>query len=111
MSSPEFVINLGKAKIKFDTLTFSRDVPSNMEEQAKMAICALCDAFKAEKERVAQGTGEIKSEKVDGYDVTYAEGSTKNVFAATVKSIVEDWLSYPVNLAYCGTEYIGRAGI
>jgi hypothetical protein len=108
MDMGAFTVNLEKAKVKFDAITFSRDVPENMEAQTKFAVCALCDAFKAEKERVSKGTGTVKSEKVDGYNITYTDGETKNIFAQTVKSIAEDWLSYPVNLIYSGREYNGK---
>jgi hypothetical protein len=102
LGEPEFVIGVAKAGLLLEELTFSRDIPFEMQFRFNYAACELTD-FIASDSAGTEARGAIKSENIDGYAVTYATGEdiveTQKMKAI---SIAQQWLTWPINLLYCG---------
>lgn len=59
-------------------ITFNRIVPEKVPEEAKDAVCAVCETLYAEAERVRKNRGdtrEMKSMNTDGESVSYVTES------------------------------------
>ncbi len=79
-----------------------KTVPPNMEERYKLAFCELID-YTDEINETTDITG-IEQETIDGYSVKYALSAEINRLLDE-KRIAEKYLTFPVNLMYCGVEY------
>lgn len=79
-----------------------KTVPLKMEKRYKLAFCELVD-YTDKINETTNITG-IEQETIDGYSVKYALSSEINRLLDE-KRIAGKYLTYPVNLMYCGVEY------
>lgn len=88
--------------LRLDELTFGREVPDNMKQRYMQTFCELVD-FKNQTQAASLQSGVVQSETIDGYAVSYREQSRRMIFDEEAR-IARQYLTYPINLMYCGAE-------
>lgn len=91
-------------QMRLDELTFGREVPGNMEQRYMQTFCELLD-FKNQTQAALLQSGAIQSENIDGYSVSYRDQARQMLLAEEAR-IAGQYLTYPVNLLYCGVKTI-----
>lgn len=87
-----------RASAYLDRLTFGRLAAGNVTDAVRLAVCAVAEA----EQQTATPAG-VKSENVDGYDVTYEDGAARlqNLNAARLAA-ADLYLSRGDPLRYAG---------
>lgn len=88
--------------MRLDELTFSRDVPEDMQTRYMQAFSELVD-FKNQTGSTGLQGGIVEAETIDGYSVKYRTNAYSQQRSDEVQ-IAGKYLTYPKNLMYCGTE-------
>lgn len=102
LSEEEFTKIAIREEMLLTELINGKTVPDNMEDRYKMAMCELIDYEKDTTS--ADQAGIVETETIDGYSIKYRETGFEEQRQDQYK-IATKYLTYPVNLMYCGVEY------
>lgn len=106
MSDTDFTNYSLRATNEINALTRNKakTAPVSMTENLSFCCCYFADAIKTEE---AQGSntaeGTVKSVSNDGYSISYEDGANTRKSVGIKKNKASNtYLTYPVNLIYCG---------
>ncbi len=115
LSETDFNKFVNRAAMDIDKFTFQRaaTAPDEMQLSLKYCNCELAETLqKYNAQDTATVGGLISAESVDGYSVSYKNGTSSEMEKeaerhAVKRAVCLTWLTDPVNLMYTGVQRLG----